>query len=153
MADLYGYVACSFLCWAALNPNKTYIQVVQIAFLISVSLSRNLTFCLLWHLVKAPPSAFPRSGTVAAWHISGECWPRLATVNKPHQSFLTWHHTEHLLTQHPWKWSGWMGLWAIWSGGRCPCIQQEVGTRQSLRSLPTQTFPWFSAPPLKIGVK
>lgn len=25
-------------------------------------------------------------------------------------------------------------------------------TRQSLRSLPTQTFPWFSAPPLKIGV-
>lgn len=33
MADLYGYVAWSFLCWAALNPNKTYIQVVQIAFL------------------------------------------------------------------------------------------------------------------------
>ena len=45
----------------------------------------------------------------------------------------------------PWKCSrpGWMGLWATWSSGRCPCPQQGVGTRWSLRFLPTQTILWF----------
>uniref|UniRef100_A0A8B9CPG3 AT-hook containing transcription factor 1 n=1 Tax=Anser brachyrhynchus TaxID=132585 RepID=A0A8B9CPG3_9AVES len=33
-----------------------------------------------------------------------------------------------------------MGLWAAWSGGRCPRPWQGVGTRWSLRSLPTQTI-------------
>jgi len=34
-------------------------------------------------------------------------------------------------------------LWATWSSGRCPCSWQGVGTRWSLRSLPTQTILWF----------
>ena len=37
---------------------------------------------------------------------------------------------------------GWMGLWASWSSGRCPCPWQGVGTRWSLRSLLTQTILW-----------
>jgi len=30
---------------------------------------------------------------------------------------------------HPWRHSrsGWMGLWAIWSGWRCSCSWQGVG--------------------------
>lgn len=157
MADLYGYVAWSFLCWAALNPNKTYIQVVQIAFL---NFSKpEQEFDLLSPVAPCQSSPFSfsplqRSSCMTyfrwvltlAWHCK---------QTSPVLSYLTPHwappHTASVFRTQ--KCSGWMGLWAIWSGGRCPCIQQGVGTRQSLKSLPTQTFPWFSAPPLKIGVK
>lgn len=44
--------------------------------------------------------------------------------------------------------SGWLGLWAIWSTERCPCPQEEGGGLDDLwRSLPNQTFPWFSDHP------
>ena len=33
--------------------------------------------------------------------------------------------------------------WAAWSGGWQPCPQLRVGTRWSLRSLPTQAILWF----------
>jgi len=36
-----------------------------------------------------------------------------------------------------------MELWATWSRGRCPCSWQGVGTRWSLRFLPTLTILWF----------
>jgi len=36
---------------------------------------------------------------------------------------------------------GWMGLWANWSGGRCPCPWQRGWKK--MMSLPTQTIPWF----------
>jgi len=40
--------------------------------------------------------------------------------------------------------AGWMGVWAIWSSGRYPCPWQgSVGTRCSVRSIPTQTILWF----------
>jgi len=38
---------------------------------------------------------------------------------------------------------GWMELWATWSSGRCPCSWLGVGTRWSIRSLPTLTILWF----------
>ena len=37
----------------------------------------------------------------------------------------------------------WMVFWAAWSGGGQPCLWQGVGTRWSLRSLPTQAILWF----------
>lgn len=47
---------------------------------------------------------------------------------------------------HPWKHSssGWMGLWATWSSGMCPCIQQEIGLDGLWRFPPTQTILWLS---------
>ena len=52
---------------------------------------------------------------------------------------------EKLWLPRPWKCSGlgWMGLWATWSSGRCPCPWQGLGTRWSLKSLPTQPILWF----------
>ena len=38
---------------------------------------------------------------------------------------------------------GWMGLWVTWSGGRCPYLQQGVGTWWSETSFPTQTILGF----------
>lgn len=42
-----------------------------------------------------------------------------------------------------WYWLGWMGLWAVWSSGRCLWHGRGVGTRRSLRSILTQTVLWF----------
>ena len=36
-----------------------------------------------------------------------------------------------------------MGLWATWSGGRCPCPWQKGWNQVVLRALPIQTILWF----------
>jgi len=49
---------------------------------------------------------------------------------------------EKLWMPHPWRFSssGWMGPWAAWSGGWQPYLWQRIGTRGTLRSLPTQAI-------------
>jgi len=50
----------------------------------------------------------------------------------------------------PWKHSrpGWMGLWATWSSGRCPCLKQG-GWNQMILNVPSNPnhsmIPWFYA--------
>jgi len=53
---------------------------------------------------------------------------------------------EKLWVLHPWRCSrpGWMGSWATWSSGWCLCLWKGSWNWGSLRSLPTQTIPWFS---------
>jgi len=48
-----------------------------------------------------------------------------------------------LWMSHPWRCSGpgWMGPWAAWAAAH----SRRVGTRPSLRSLPTQAILWFCA--------
>lgn len=36
-----------------------------------------------------------------------------------------------------------MGFWAAWCTGKCPCPWKALGTRRSLRSLPTQAILWI----------
>ena len=51
----------------------------------------------------------------------------------------------------PWKYSrpGWMGLWAIWSRGRCPCIQQGVLEQDDLKC-PFQPEPFYDSQPFSL---
>lgn len=48
--------------------------------------------------------------------------------------------SEKMWMPHSWKCL--TGFGASWDSERCPCPQQQVGTR-SLSSLPTHTIPWF----------
>ena len=46
---------------------------------------------------------------------------------------------EKLWVPNPWRCSrpGWMGPWAVWAGGRQPCLQQGTGTRLCIFEVPS----------------
>ena len=98
-------------------------------------------------------SIFYTHSTKSHWH--SKLSPALAVSQRRLNSWgtllvlgLRWHccHGAELLQSnvtatwlpHPWQCSrpGWMGLWATWSGGRCPCPGQRGWTTRSLNVTP-----------------